>query len=350
MSISISMVALGKNAKVSAQRIRREWEKNWPEMPAPGEPEKKEGTLAFRVGDADVIYGLMPAPIPWSDLEGPCQSSWLWPDAASEMQAHEKHMIVTVSADGDAIERLKVLTQATSALAASCDASVGIYWCDSQVVMSPEMFRDFAVTLLPDELPLYIWVDFRVGKKEGRTAGFTTGLSALGHMEIETRSSEEPPGELRERMFGLANYLIESGPVIQDGDTIGEDADERIKVVYSDSSFGQSGRVMRLVYGGQAGTKRGSRRTGKQRRPKEADGKRRSKMTTYGCVHLVATILTSIACGAGLFVLLGLWMSSVVLRVMVVLLPTLIGGFLLLVISDRILQALFGLEAFEDVE
>lgn len=334
------MVALAGNAKVNSQRIQQEWTRTWPDTPAPRNPEKKQGTLAFRVGEADVIYGLMPAPIPWLDLEGPCKSSWLWPDAAEEMKAHRKHIIVTVSMDGDAIERLKTLTQATCALVASCESAVGVYWCDSQVVMSPQMFREFAIKLLPDGLPLYVWVDFRVGKKDGRTAGYTTGLSALGHMELETLTSDEPPGELRERLYGLANYVIECGRVIRDGDTIGEDADERIRVVYAKSSFGRAGRVMRLDYGAQPDQKRKS----KSRKRKQ----RRSGMTLYGCLHLIATIGITLSSAAGMYVLLGIWMSSVVLRVLILVLPTLIGGFLLLVISDRILQILFGLEAFAD--
>jgi hypothetical protein len=67
-------------------------------------------------------------------------------------------------------------------------------------------------------------------------------------MEFETDDSPEPPGELRERFFGLANYLLDNGLVIKNGDTIGEDANERIRVVYDDSDFGLKGKVMRLEY------------------------------------------------------------------------------------------------------
>ena len=38
------------------------------------------------------------------------------------------------------------------------------------------------------------------------------------------------------------------GPVIKDGDTVGEDANERIRVVYSKSAFGHDRQVMRLQY------------------------------------------------------------------------------------------------------
>jgi hypothetical protein len=93
------------------------------------------------------------------------------------------------------------------------------------------------------------WVDFRVGRNAaGKTSGFTTGMESLGHMEFETEDSPEPPHELRDRFFALANYVLDNGPVIRDGDTIGEDANERIRVVYADSAFGHEGKVMRLQY------------------------------------------------------------------------------------------------------
>ena len=74
-------------------------------------------------------------------------------------------------------------------------------------------------------------------------------MVALGHMEFEAEDVPESPGDLRDRFFGLANYVLENGPVIRDGDTIGEDARERIRVVYSQSAFGHEGQVMRLEYG-----------------------------------------------------------------------------------------------------
>jgi hypothetical protein len=73
-------------------------------------------------------------------------------------------------------------------------------------------------------------------------------MDALGHMELETVNATDAPGDLRERLIAIAGYLLENGPVIQDGHTVGEDANERIRVVYSKSAFGQPHRVMRLDY------------------------------------------------------------------------------------------------------
>jgi len=256
VAISICMIPLAKDFKLSAQEIQRDLAATWPGLPAAGKPEKKENTLAFRLGDADVIMGHMPAPIPWSDLEGPCATSWLWPKSAEELRSHAGHLIVTVMADKPPLERAKLLSIVAASIVHTCQGAIGVYWGDATLVIPGKLFREFAAEMLPAGLPLYIWIDFRIGRsQEGGTCGFTTGMEALGHMEFETLQSPEPPGELRERLFGLACYLIENGPVIRDGDTFGESADERIKVIYSQSAFGNPKQVMRLDYGGAGGKK-----------------------------------------------------------------------------------------------
>jgi len=39
-----------------------------------------------------------------------------------------------------------------------------------------------------------------------------------------------------------------NGLVINDGDTVGEDENEIIKVIYDQSSFGQEGKILSLNY------------------------------------------------------------------------------------------------------
>jgi hypothetical protein len=245
----MAMIMLGPDAKLSAAAIQADLAKQWPTLPKAQASEAKEDTVAFRIGSLDVIAGHMPAPIPWSDLEGPCASSWLWKEAAEVLRKHATHLILTVSGEEGPVERMTLLTQVTTSILATCPEAVGVFWSHAYLVIQPPLFREFATEFLPDAVPLYIWVDFRVGKSpSGQTTGFTQGMEALGHMEFETQDSPEPPGELRQRFFGLATYVVTNGPVINDGDTIGEDANERIRVVYADSAFGHKGKVMRLEY------------------------------------------------------------------------------------------------------
>ena len=253
MALGISMVMLSADEPIRGADVQRNLARNWPDLPAATEVDEGEDSLSLQLGESSVIMAKMPAPIPWSQLEGPCETSILWPDAKSEVEKHAVHWIVTANGELDPIELATLLTQATAATMGSCENAIGVYWGNATLVVPKEMFCEIARDVLPEEPPLLVWVDFRVGPDSekstaGFTAGFTAGMTALGHMEFETQRSPEPPSELRDRLMGLAGYVIENGPVIQDGDTIGEDANERIRVVYSKSEFGHEGNVMRLAY------------------------------------------------------------------------------------------------------
>lgn len=249
MALSIAMVALGPGAKLSGSAIQRDLSETWPSLPEVGLLSKDDQALAFDVSDSWVAIAHMPAPIPWGDLEGPCATSWIWPNAEADLKKHTAHVIVTVSSEEEPIERAKLLTQVCASILETTEGSIGVYWGDATLVVRKDIFREFAVEILPDGLPIYAWIDFRVGRnEEGLTSGFTTGLKALGHMELETENATDTPGDLRERLVAIAGYLLENGPVIKDGNTVGEDENERITVRYAKSAFGHKGKVMRLDY------------------------------------------------------------------------------------------------------
>ena len=120
--------------------------------------------------------------------------------------------------DDDPIEASKLLTQVVAAVIGTCPQTIGVYWGNATLVVSPPVFRSFAKEMLPDGLPLPIWIDFRVGPGEnGKLVGFTHGMQSLGHKELETLNSPESPGGLRERLMDLCGYLLQNGPVIEDG-------------------------------------------------------------------------------------------------------------------------------------
>jgi hypothetical protein len=248
MSVMISMILLRQPIDLPAAAIEAELQRRYPELGASLDSDE-DGTPSFKLKDGMLMLGNMPAPIPWSELEGPCATSILWKDAAEEVRRHETHAIVTLMSDSNKVEQSILLTKATAAVLAACEAAMGVYWGNATLVIPKQIFLDFAAEVLPHGPPLDIWIDFRVGwQTKTSSGGFTQGMEALGHMDIETQESPEKPSDLRERLQGLARYLLQNGPVIRDGDTIGQDAREKIRVVYSDSAFGSDKRVMRLQY------------------------------------------------------------------------------------------------------
>lgn len=249
MALVISMIAFSEQPSLDARKIKSDLTIRWPNLPQFGDADKKDNTLAFSIGSTDVILGLMPGPIPWSDLEGPCSTSYLWPKATEALKHHKAHVIVTVNGDLDPLALSSLLTKVTASVMSTSPVAIGVYWGNATLVIPKDMFIDFAVEIMPHGPPLHIWVDFRVGLEDKKSSsGFTTGMAALGHMEFEAQRTPERPGDLRERLLALAGYVLENGPVIKDGDTVGEDASEKIRVTYSDSVFGHKGKIMRLEY------------------------------------------------------------------------------------------------------
>ena len=250
MSLQMSMVIFQEKPKLSSEELQVALSTNWPDLSEATEVSDQETTLSFRIGASDVVIGSMPTPIPWSDLDAPCATSTLWPEAATAIRTHKNHAIVTVSGELSPLVLSTLLTQVTAALMASSSLSLGVFWTNAVMVVPKGLFIDFAVNVLPLGPPLPIWVDSRVGwaEKKNVSAGFTKGLAELGLMELEAEHATEPPSELKKRFESVARYLLEAGPVIKDGDTIGENEDEKICVVYSTSAFGAKGSVMLLTY------------------------------------------------------------------------------------------------------
>jgi len=249
MSLQISMVIFQQKPRLSMKEFQRVLSSRWKDLPTVVEASEPEGALSCRIGAADVVVAVMDAPIPWSDLEGPCATSILWPDAAADIRHHPCHGLVTVRGELSPVALSMLLTQVTAAVMKSTPEAIGVYWGNATMVIPKDFFVDCAVKMRADRLPVPLWVDGRVGWAEGKknvSAGFTTGLAALGLMELEAVHATESPSDLKDRFEAVSHYLLENGPVIKDGDTLGEH--EEITVHLRESVFGIKGEVMQLSY------------------------------------------------------------------------------------------------------
>jgi hypothetical protein len=70
------------------------------------------------------------------------------------------------------------------------------------------------------------------GEVAGRQAPglVTLGLAPFVGREVEHPPTGEPPGPVYERALNLCLYLMRAGPVIKDGDTVGQTEAQRITV------------------------------------------------------------------------------------------------------------------------
>jgi len=211
----------------------------------------KNGVFSFNVSDQFVAIIHVSAPHPSDDLEGPLTTSWMWPKKPSieGVREHRSHLLITLTCGvSGPVQRRRTLT-AVTALAAKQPGVMAVFWPDATHVIFPSVFVDMAKVFNSPGAPppLYLWVDLRAFRNDDGTVDlFTTGLASLGHMELEIVNIAMEIGDLREWVIDIMNYLLEHGPVLKHGQTIGMTADQKLHIRHCPSSFGHPGKVIRL--------------------------------------------------------------------------------------------------------
>jgi hypothetical protein len=247
--MSISMVMLSGPGSLSGKAVKQQLKQHWPDIGEVQVTSSDEQVVMLRINDSQIILGHMDVPIPWSELKGPCATTIFWDDAKEQVKSHQEHWIVTVNSELEPLELTILLSQVTAAVMDACPTAIGVYWGNATMIIPKEMFLESAYELLPEGRPLDIWIDVRLGAKDdGTCSAFTKGLSAFDLMEFETIAAPEKPMELREWLLSLSGYLIENGPVIKDGETVGRTPKEKVTVTYAPSKYGHKGKVMRLDF------------------------------------------------------------------------------------------------------
>jgi hypothetical protein len=243
----VAMVALREELLPSEGDLFHFIRDTWPDSPSVGGIRRKENVLSFDVGDHAAAVSSMPAPIPWADLEGPCREAWYWPQAADAFRNHAAHtLVVLVPKSGDRIEAATSLTRVVAAVAA-CSEAVGILWGGGGLVHAPQQFVTAAGKMSRESLPLDLWISFGIAPEEDGTHSlYTSGLEAFGHMEIEVANSRRDPQFLIERVFNVAHFLLDKGPILHEGETIGMTDEERIEVRHGPSMCDGETTVIQL--------------------------------------------------------------------------------------------------------
>jgi hypothetical protein len=156
--------------------------------------------------------------------------------------------VVLVDEGRDRVEKALLLTRLVTAAALSSPA-VGVFWGPGRLVHPPQAFIDLGRDMSREQLPLYLWIDFRVEQDpESGWLLFTTGLEALGQPEIEVRRYQGDIRTLREAVYNVAHYLLDKRQVVHDGDTMQLSETWRATVALGPSLVAGSKRVIHLAF------------------------------------------------------------------------------------------------------
>ena len=211
--------------------------------------EAKESTITCDLNGAVAFVSLMPAPIPWPELEGPCATAWWWPEAGENLKDHTDHLIVALmGSEADPATRHVWLSQLVSVVAELTPAA-GIYWGAGTVVHEPGDFAEQVAELTPKLLAPQLWIDMRMERcPDGALRYFTTGMQSFGLPEVEIEHTHREPEEVMQFCYGIINYMITGNIAIGDGETVGRTEQEKIPVTHGPSMFEREGDVIKLGF------------------------------------------------------------------------------------------------------
>ena len=241
------MVALSESYIPKISDLENQLLVNWPDPPHFTKFKEMHETIGFEVGPAVGAVGLIREPIPEGEIQAANKPAITWPDAGERMAVQKAHLICTIAGQVEKQTAAFLLTKIVAAVCVVAPA-VEVYWGAATVVHSPEVFVAQAREMTEEVLPLYLWIQFAVSVREEKTTLRTHGMASLGFMEMEIVESSHPPVEVVGFAFNICHYLLDNGPILGDGQTIGMSATQKVPVRHTESILNPNERVYRLEY------------------------------------------------------------------------------------------------------
>lgn len=211
------------------------------------------GIIEVKHGDGTVGFlAHIPMPIPNEEAEANADANLFWPDGKTEAAEHRSHVIVTnFGAKDQTPVQSAIVVSKLALVALDLFDGIGVYWGNARVCNSREVFEGFCDNLSDEHLPVPVWLRFQVARaSDGKVGLYTLGMNQFGLMEIEVDRSPMDRQDLVEFISNLAHYLIQQGPIIADGNTVGGSAEERIVVRHRPSMVDPNRRVYKIVFPG----------------------------------------------------------------------------------------------------
>lgn len=202
--------------------------------------------ILLRMRGGTVMVGLIAAPLPAGQIDDLCRAAWYWQAACEATAAHKAQVFASVL--GTDLDRLDASLLLTDVVAALMDANaIASYWGAS--LQSREAFLRQSAVITRAAPPVWLWVNFRVSIDPQKGISLSTqGMEDFELREIEAKDVNRPGGEVFSLAVGTAQYLVAKGPVIKDGDTIGDSPRLNIRVHQGPSYWREGATVYRITW------------------------------------------------------------------------------------------------------
>lgn len=189
--------------------------------------EIKEEATVFNIGNTMVALSFIPAPVPNGEAEANAKNNIFWEDGVKKTSEHQAQMIVAVTGGRDAVKSSKLFVKVASSIL-KLENTIGIY--KYPTVIPSDMYIEVAEELKEDSFPVLDVVYIGMYRSDNGICGYTEGLKYFGKKEIEVIDTDVEVFELYEFLIDIANYVITCDVKLNDGETIGFSAEQKLPI------------------------------------------------------------------------------------------------------------------------
>ena len=245
---SFTGFVLLNEAKFNREKFLKDLKEDWKITLDLGDDSenKEKDMLVGNIGDIMVAVALMPAPIPNNEAVEKAKINYKWKDAVKVAEEHKAHILVSLLGEPDLVEGAKLYTKIISALTKQ-ENCTGLYV--TKTVLNPDMYRDFTEYYVENDMfPVENTIFIGVYKTDnGEINAYTYGMETFGKKEMEVINSLEQPKDIYNLLQAIADYVITSDVILQDGETIGFTAEQKISISQS-KGVAVNGTTLKLAY------------------------------------------------------------------------------------------------------
>lgn len=189
----------------------------------------------IRCAGQNIVLMVMSMPVPRESWDLPGRRAMAtWPAALDVLGGHATHVVVSTVGQAETpaqqLQAARAVTAVTGGLIATIPAAA-VLW-NGLVAHSAERWEQLSREAFAGypRIPFPLWVSIH-SFRDGQIIGAVTfGLTPFGGREIEFEGAGADPNEIVTKVAGLIVYVLEHGPVLRDGDTLGAGESDRIRI------------------------------------------------------------------------------------------------------------------------
>lgn len=194
-------------------------------------------TSVLTIDNYTVAIAKIEMPIPGEEIQEAAMYNYYWVNGDVEAAKHKGHIIVSILNGGANPVKENLLFNKVVSSILNNSQSLGVYIGGRTLLLSKDFYQGNLEGVAEDNLPINNLVYFGIRQENNRNSIYTYGLKDFKKREMEVVNSKHNLDDLLEMMYNITHYVLASDVTLNDGETIGMSAEQKLKIKLSKGKY-----------------------------------------------------------------------------------------------------------------